>query len=52
VEFDPERRFGLLTFCQIENELSDRLSVKVDLVMRTDLKPRIGDRLLAEVEYL
>ncbi|RMG05482.1 MAG: nucleotidyltransferase, partial [Cyanobacteria bacterium J055] len=33
VEFDPERRFGLLTFCQIENELSDRLSVKVDLVM-------------------
>ncbi|MDY6936498.1 MAG: nucleotidyltransferase family protein [Cyanobacteriota bacterium] len=52
VEFDPDRRFGLLTFCKIENELSDRLGVKVDLVMKTGLKPRIGERILAEVEYL
>ena len=52
VEFDPDRRFGLLTFCQIENELSDLLGVKVDLVMTTGLKPRIGERILAEVEYL
>ncbi|MEM1427039.1 MAG: nucleotidyltransferase family protein [Cyanobacteria bacterium P01_H01_bin.130] len=52
VEFDPERRFGLVTFCTIENELSDRLGVKVDLVMKESLKPRIGDRILAEVQYL
>lgn len=52
VEFHPDRRFGLLTFCKIENELSDYLGVKVDLVMKSGLKPKIGDRILAEVEYL
>ncbi|NMG59184.1 nucleotidyltransferase [Geitlerinema sp. P-1104] len=52
VEFHPDRRFGLLTFCQLENELSDRLGVKVDLVMRDGLKPHVGDRILAEVNYL
>jgi len=52
VEFDPDRRFGLLTFCELENQLSDRLGVKVDLVMKTGLKPRIGERILAEVQYL
>ena len=52
VEFHPDRRLGLLTFCQLEHELSDRLGVKVDLVMRDGLKPHIGDRILAEVNYL
>jgi len=52
VEFHSERRFGLLTFCQLENELSDHLGVNVDLVMKDGLKPRIGERILAEVEYL
>ena len=52
VEFHPDRRFGLLTFCQPENELSDRLRVKIDLVMKDGLKPGIGDRILAEVKYL
>jgi predicted nucleotidyltransferase len=52
VEFDRDRRFGLLTFCELENRLSDRLGVKVDLVMKTGLKPRIGERILAEVRYL
>lgn len=52
VEFAPERRFGLLTFCSIENELSDRLGVKVDLVMKDGLKPHLGARILAEVKYL
>ncbi|MGF1499890.1 MAG: nucleotidyltransferase family protein [Elainellaceae cyanobacterium] len=52
VEFDPAARFGLLTFCQLENELSDLLNHKVDLVMKEGLKPRIGDRILREVIYL
>jgi predicted nucleotidyltransferase len=52
VEFDSNRRFGLLTFCELENQLSDLLGVKVDLVMKTGLKPRIGERILAEVQYL
>lgn len=52
VEFDPTARFGLLTFCQLENELSDLLNRKVDLVMKDGLKPRLGERILEEVVYL
>jgi uncharacterized protein len=52
VEFDPAVRFGLLTYCELENTLSDRLAVKVDLVMKTALKPRIGERILQKVVYL
>ena len=52
VEFDPTARFGLLTFCELENELSDLLNHKVDLVMKNGLKPCIGERILAEVVYL
>jgi len=33
----------------LENYLSDTLGVKVDLVMKDALKPRIGERILNEV---
>jgi uncharacterized protein len=52
VEFEPEARFGLLEFCDLENHLSDLLGRKVDLVMKDGLKPRIGARILQEVIYL
>jgi hypothetical protein len=39
---------GLLQFIKIENDLSDLLGIKVDLVMPTSLKPRIGQRILRE----
>jgi uncharacterized protein len=39
---------GLLEFVSLENHLSDLLGVKVDLVMRTALKPRIGANILRE----
>ena len=47
VEF--EETPGLLKFVELENYLSDTLGVKVDLVMKGALKPRIGRRILAEV---
>ena len=40
---------SLLDFIHLENELSDLLGVKVDLVMKTALKPRIGRQILEEV---
>lgn len=52
VEFDPNARFGLLTFCELENDLSELLKRKVDLVMKDGLKPRIGERILREVIYI
>jgi uncharacterized protein len=43
---------SLLEFLHLENELSDLLGVKVDLVMKNALKPRIGKHILREVVSL
>ncbi|MBD2069600.1 nucleotidyltransferase family protein [Leptolyngbya sp. FACHB-671] len=43
---------SLLKFINLENYLSDNLGIKVDLVHKSGLKPRIGERILAEVVYL
>jgi predicted nucleotidyltransferase len=40
---------SLLRLIELENHLSDLLGVKVDLVLREALKPRIGERVLREV---
>ncbi len=40
---------SLLRLIELENHLSDLLGVKVDLVVRDALKPRIGERILQEV---
>ncbi|MDI6781991.1 MAG: nucleotidyltransferase family protein [bacterium] len=50
VEFN--KTIGLLKFIALENHLSDTLGVKVDLVMKSALKPRIGKHILEEVVYL
>jgi len=52
VEFDADADMGLLKFVNMENHLSDILSVKVDLVMKSALKPTIGRHILEEVIYL
>ena len=44
--YDPP---SLLKFIELENYLSDLLGLKIDLVMREALKPRIGERILKEV---
>ncbi|MFQ5769581.1 MAG: nucleotidyltransferase family protein [bacterium] len=41
---------GLLKFLELENYLSDKLEVKVDLVMKDSLKPRIGKSILKEAQ--
>ncbi len=40
---------SLFRLIDLENQLSDWLEVKVDLVLRSALKPRIGERILKEV---
>lgn len=47
VEFDREPT--LFSFIRLENHLSHKLGVKVDLVMKDALKPAIGRRVLGEV---
>jgi hypothetical protein len=52
VEFEEDARIGLLEFINLENYLCDLLGVKVDLVEKSALKPRIGKHILKEVVYL
>ena len=49
---DLDDSIGLLKFVEMENYLTDLLGVKVDLVMKSALKPRIGERILKEVIYV
>lgn len=39
---------NLFQFIELENYLSDLFQLKVDLVMRSALKPNIGKRILSE----
>jgi len=49
VEFEESAGLSLLDFIGLENYLSDALGVKVDLVEKSALKPRIGKHILKEV---
>lgn len=49
---DFEQSPSLLRFIELENYLSDAIGIKVDLVMKRVLKPRIGENILAEVIYV
>jgi hypothetical protein len=43
---------SLLEFIYLEDELSETLGIQIDLVMKTGLKPRLGQHILQEVVYL
>ncbi|MCM2265408.1 MAG: nucleotidyltransferase family protein [Desulfuromonadales bacterium] len=46
------RDIDLFEFVELREYLQERLHSKVDLVMASALKPAIGRRILAEVEYV
>jgi hypothetical protein len=46
------RDIDLFDFLDLREFLESRLDAKVDLVMESALKPAIGKRILAEVEYV
>lgn len=50
VSFD--KKPSLLNFIKLENQISDKLGIKVDLVMQSSLKPNIGKRIMEEVVTL
>jgi uncharacterized protein len=49
VEFEDDAEIGFFKFLDLEEFLSKKLGVKVDLVMKDALKPYIGKRILEEV---
>lgn len=52
VEFEEDAKIGLLRFVNMENYLSKLIGVRVDLVEKSTLKPRLGKKILKEVIYL
>ncbi len=52
VEFYPNAEIDLIKFVELEEYISDLLGIKVDLVMKSALKPRIGKQILKEVVYI
>jgi hypothetical protein len=50
VEF--EKPIGLIKFIELENYLTDLFGIKVDLGMKSALKPKIGEHISKEVIYL
>jgi predicted nucleotidyltransferase len=49
VEFSENAKIGFFKFLDVEEFLSRKLGVKVDLVTKDALKPYIGERILQEV---
>ncbi len=49
VEFEKSADLSLLDFIGLENYLSEILGIKIDLVEKNTLKPRIGKHILREV---
>lgn len=52
VDIQRPSRIGLLELIELENILSEELQIQVDLVVKSDLKPSIGTRILQEVQYI
>jgi len=52
VRFSPDAHIGLIGFSRMEDELSELLSRKVDLVTVAGLKELIRDSILAEAEIV
>ena len=52
VELERPARIGLMGLVELEQYLSDLLGVQVDLAIKENLKPRIGEHILQEVVAL
>ncbi len=52
VDLEKPIHIDLLDFIQMENYLSDLFKIKVDVVIKENLKRRIGQRILQEVVML
>lgn len=49
---DFEEPIGLIQYVGLQNYLSDRIGVQVDLVTKSGLKPRIGSHIHRDVIYI
>ena len=52
IDIERPAKLDLLTLISLEQELSDELGVTVDLVLKSDIRPTLGNNILSEVVYL
>jgi predicted nucleotidyltransferase len=52
IELSDDSPMTLFSLTELEQSLSSRFNKKVDLVLKRDLKPGIGKRILSEVRYV
>ena len=52
VEFDPSRKLSLFDVVSLEQELSDCLGIRIDLVEKSTIKPALRKRILHEAVSL
>ena len=52
LDVSDDSSLTLFSLADIQIRLSEKLNRKVDLVVKRDLKPNIGKKILSEVEYV
>lgn len=52
IDLAPDSELTLFSLIEIEQRLSEKLDSKIDLVLSSDLKPYIAERVLSEVVYV
>ena len=52
IDLAPDSTLTLFDLISLEQDYSERLGVKVDLVIKDDLRPNISRQILQEVQYV
>ena len=48
----PEKKMSLFEYIRMKNELTDELGVKVDLVNKDKIKPRLKPYIMKDLRYI
>ena len=52
IDILPDSSLTLFSLIDLELYLSEKLNTKIDLVIKSDLKPNISKKILSEVQYV
>ena len=52
IDVSQDSSLTLFSLIDLELNLSEKLNSKIDIVIKSDLKPNIGKKILSEVQYV
>ena len=52
IDITPDSSLTLFSLIDLELRISEKLNKKIDIVIKSDLKPNIGKKILSEVVYV